>query len=197
MKSPIPLNHQNWNFPHREKPQYLHIIVGAGVTILSCYLVLLSFRPFLAEATTQLLSIGGIEIQKSNLEPPSLILKLANDLDLHLVLTWQHIGLFSIIIFWLLFVFLAFPLEGSLWLKISWLEFGGVVGLAWSFIRISIAVLFAYHLGVGALALIELVTNPLVDFLWVIPVWSLGLSTVISAKRKNAARCTKKKVNFG
>lgn len=82
MKSPIPLNHQNWNFPHREKPQYLHIIVGAGVTILSCYLVLLSFRPFLAEATTQLLSIGGIEIQKSNLEPPSLILKLANDLDL-------------------------------------------------------------------------------------------------------------------
>lgn len=190
MKSPRPLNHQTWNFPHREKPQYIHIIIGAGVTILSSYLLMLSLRPFLAEATTQLLSSSGIVIEKSaGLEPPTLNMKLMDGLDLNLALTWQRIGLFSIIIFWLLFVFLAFPLEGSLWLKIAWLEFGNVVGLTWSFIRLSIAVLFAYHFGVGALALTELVTNPLVDFLWVIPVWSLGLSTVVSAKRK--------KVNFG
>jgi len=108
-------------------------------------------------------------------------------LDLRLALTWQRVGLFSIIIFGLLFVFLAFPLEGSLWLKIAWLEFGSVVSLAWSLIRLSIAVLLAYHFGAGALALAEFITSPFVDFLWVIPVWSLGLSTMVSAKRKNAA----------
>jgi len=188
LRSPRSLNHRSWGFPHREKPQYLHVIVGAGVAILSCYILLLYFRPFLAEATTQLLSLGGIIVEKSLcLEPPTLILKLMDGLDLRLALTWQRVGLFSIIIFGLLFVFLAFPLEGSLWLKIAWLEFGSVVSLAWSLIRLSIAVLLAYHFGAGALALAEFITSPFVDFLWVIPVWSLGLSTMVSAKRKNAA----------
>lgn len=188
MKSSRPLNHRSWDFPHREKPQYLHVIVGAGVAILSFYLLLLSFQPFLAEATTQLLSLGRIVVQKPlDFEQSSLVLRLVNGSDLSLALTWQRSGLFSIILFGLLFVFLAFPLEGSLWLKIAWLEFGSFVGLAWSFIRLSTAVLLAYHFGAGALALAEFVTSPFVDFLWVIPVWSLGLSTVFSAKRKNAA----------
>jgi hypothetical protein len=186
LKPPKPLNHQSWSFPQREKPQYSHVIVGAGVTILSCYLLSQSFRLFLAEITTQLLSSSGIIIQKSlTLEPPSLILKLANGLDLNLALTWQRSGLFSIIIFSLLFVFLVFPLEGPLWLKIAWLEFGNVVGLTWSFIRLSTAALIAYHFGAGAFALTEFITSPIADFLWVIPVWSLGLSWVISTKRKN------------
>jgi len=111
-----------------------------------------------------------------------------------LALTWQRSGIFSIIIFGLLFVFLAFPLEGPLWLKVTWLEFGNFVGLAWSFIRLSTTALVAYHFGADAFALAEFVTNPVVDFLWVIPVWSLGLSAVVSANRKRTA--PKKKVNF-
>jgi len=110
-----------------------------------------------------------------------------NGSDLNLVLTLQRSGLFSIIIFGLLFVFLGFPLEGPLWLKIVWLEIGSFVGLVWSFIRLSTLALVAYHLGAGAFALADFVTSPVVDFLWVIPVWSLGLSAVVSTKRKKAA----------
>jgi len=186
LKPPKPLNHQNWSFSYREKPQFLHVIVGVGVAVLSCYLLLLSFQSFLAEATTQLLSLGGIAVEKSlGLESPSLVLKLMDGLDLNFALTWQRIGLFSIIIFSLLFVLLSFPLEGSLWLKIAWLEFGTLVGLMWSFIRLSLAVVVAYHFGVGALALAEFITSPFVDFLWVIPVWSLGLSALVSAKERH------------
>jgi hypothetical protein len=168
--------------------------VGAGVTAISHYLLLQSLRPFLAEATAQLLSLGRIVVEKPlGYEQPSLILKLMNGSDLSLTLTWQRSGFFSIIVFGLLFVFLAFPLEGPLWLKIAWLEFGGFVGLAWSFTRLSTTALVAYHFGARAFALADFVTSPVVDFLWVIPVWSLGLSGVISAKRRNSA--PKKKVN--
>jgi len=187
LPSPQSLRHRSWGFPHREKPQFLHVIVGAGVAAFSYCLLLLSFQLFLAEATAQLLSLGRIVVEKPlGFEPPSLVLKLMNGSDLSLALTWQRSGLFSITVFGLLFVFLAFPLEGPLWLKIAWLEFGSFVGLAWSFIRLSTAALVAYYFGAGAFALAEFITSPIVDFLWVIPVWSLGLSWVVSAKRKNA-----------
>jgi len=184
LRSPQTHNQQSWGLPQREEPKFLHVIVGVGVAIFS-YLLFQSLQPFLADATAQLLSLGRIVVEKPlGFEPTSLVVKLTNGQTLSLALTWHRSGLFSIIIFWLLFVFLAFPLKGPLWLKIAWLEFGSIVGLAWSFIRLSTAALVAYHFGAGAFALMEFVTSPVVDFLWVIPVWSLGLSSVVSAKRK-------------
>lgn len=189
MRPPQPLRQRSWGFPRREKPQFLHVIVGVGVAAFSYCILLQSYRTLLAEATTQLLSLSRIAVEKPlGLEPPSLVLRLMDGSDLNLSLTWQRSGLFSIIIFCLLFVFLAFPLKGPLWFKIAWLEFGSVVGLAWSFIRLSTAAIVAYHFGVGAFALVEFVTSPVIDFFWVIPVWSLGLSAVVSSKRKTTAQ---------
>jgi hypothetical protein len=162
--------------------------LGTGVAAFSYYLLLQSFRPFLADATTQLLSLGQIAVEKNlSSESPSLVLRLIDGSDLHLVLTWQRSGLFSIIIFGLFFVFLAFSLEGPIWLKIVWLEFGNLAGLAWSFIRLSALALVAYHFGANGFSIADFVTSPVIDFLWVTPVWSLGLSAMISAKRKKAS----------
>jgi len=186
LRSSQPLSHGSWGLPHREKPQLIHIILGSGVTAFSYYFMLQSFRPFLAEAMTHLLSLGRIVVEKTLVfEPPTLVLRLMNGSELSLALTWQRSGLFSIIIFGLLFIFLAFPLEGSIWIKIAWLEFGSFVGLGWSFIRLSTLALVAYYFGADAFALADFVTSSLADFLWVIPFWSLGLSVMISAKRKN------------
>jgi len=185
LSSPQPVAQLSWGSPPREKPQFLHVIVGAGVAALSYYLLLQSFQPFLAEATTQVLSLGRIVVEKHmGFEPPSMVLRLMNGSSLNLVITWQRCGLCSIIVFGLLFVLLVFPLRGSIWLKVAWLEFGSCVGLAWSFIRLCTLTLVAYNFGVDAFALMDFVTSPLVDFLWVIPLWSLGLSAVVSAKRK-------------
>jgi len=189
LPSPQPLSHRSWGFPRREKPQFSHVIVGAGATALSYYVLSQFLRPILVETMTQLLSLGRIAVEKPlGFDPPSLVLKLLNGSNLSLALTWPRSGLYSIIVFCLLFVFLVFPLNGSLWLKIAWLEFGVIAGLAWSFIRLSTTALVAYHFGVGAFGLVDFVTSPLVDFLWVIPVWSLGLSAVVSAKRKITAQ---------
>ena len=185
---PSSTSKQSWSFPHQEKPQFLHVIVGVGISIVFCYILLLVCQPFLAESTAQLLSTGHIAVAKTlDAEPPSLLLQMANGSNLSFALTWQRTGVFSIILFCFLFVFLAFPLHGSLWLKIVWLPIGSFVGLLWSLVRLSISILLAYHSGDSLSVLSGFVANPFIDFLWVIPIWSLGLSTLISARRAKAA----------
>ena len=179
---------QSWDFPRREKPQFVHVIVGVGISIIFCYTLLLVCQPFLAESTAQLLAIGHITTVKTlDAETPSLLIQTTNGSNLSIALTWQRTGLFSIILFCFLFVFLAFPLQGSLWLKIVWLPIGSFVGLLWSLVRFSISILLTYHSGDVLSALSGFVANPFMDFLWVIPIWSLGLSSLISARRARAA----------
>lgn len=179
---------QSWGFPRREKPQFVHVIVGVAIAVIFCYILLLVCQPFSAEFTAQLLSIGRITTVKTlDAEPPSLLIQTTNGSNLSIALTWQRTGLFSIILFCFLFVFLAFPLHGSLWLKIVWLPIGSFVGLLWSLVRLSISILLAYHFGDSLSVLSGFVANPFMDFLWVIPIWSLGLSTLISARGDKAA----------
>jgi len=101
---------------------------------------------------------------------------------LNLPLTWQRCGLVSITVFGLLFLFLMYPLRGSFWLKVAWLELGFLMGLSWSLIRLSLATLISYYFGAGAFAVVEFVTGPLTDIFWVVAVWSLMLSTLTSRK---------------
>lgn len=175
-------------FPHREKPRLLHLFIGLVASTLSYALLWVGFRRLLIDAIAQVLSVGQISAAKSfSSETPQLMVKLVDGSGLNLALTWQRSGLVSITIFGLLFLFLMFPLGGSIWLKIAWLELGFVIGLAWSFIRLSIAVLVAYYFGAGAFAVIEFFTGPFTDFFWVVSVWSLGLSTLVSSKHKGVS----------
>lgn len=177
-----------WGFPHREKPRLRHLIIGLTVSAFSYAIIWLKFRDLLTEAITLLLSVGQISASKSlSPEAPLLVVRLIDGSNLSLALTWQRSGLLSMTIFGLLFVFLMFPLDGSIWSKIAWLELGFIIGLAWSFIRLSMAVLVAYHFGAGAFAVTEFLTGPFTDFFWVLSVWSLGLSTMVSAKHKQAS----------
>jgi len=142
----------------------------------------------LSDAIVQVLLAGHISVTKSaTSNVPMLVVKLLDGSGLNLALTWQQSGLISITVFGLIFLFLLFPLDGSIWHKILLLELGFIVGLTWSFIRLSISVLVAYHFGSGAFMVAEFLSGPFTDFFWVVSVWSLGLSTLISAKRKRVS----------
>ncbi len=170
-----------------------HVIYGTGVAAVSYFLLLQYFRPFLADLSTRLLSLVQITFEKNlSMETPSLALRMLDGSDLNIVLTWQRSGLFCIIIFGLFFFTLAFSLEGPFWLKVVWLEVGSLVGLAWSLIRLLALMLIAYQFGPGTFTATDFITNPVLDFLWVIPVWSLGLAGAVSARRK---RLQTKEVN--
>ena len=159
------------------------MLVGSAVSVLSYAFLWFNFKYLLIDSVTQVLSSGQISAVKSFAsEAPQLVIRLSDGSDLTLALTWQRSGLGSIAIFTLIFLFLLFPLEGSMWRKIVWLEVGFILGVTWSFIRLSIAVLAAYHFGAGAFIVAEFLTGPFTDFFWMVSVWALALSAMISAK---------------
>ena len=139
----------------------------------------------LVEGTVQVLSLSQIPVTKVlSSEAPALIVRLLDGSSLNMALTWQKLGFISIAVFGLLTVFLVFPLEGSIWLKIGWLELGYIIGLAWSFIRLCVLILVAYHFGVGASKLTEFSTTPFLDFFWVVSIWAVAVSTLTSHRSK-------------
>lgn len=93
-------------------------------------------------------------------------------------------ALVAIIFFNLLFVFLLFPLEGTLLRKIVLLFAGNIVGLLWYLIQLSLKDASMFFLSPDAFKIITIVTKPLIDFVWIVSIWSLSLSVLASAKRK-------------
>jgi len=93
-------------------------------------------------------------------------------------------ALVAIIFFNLLFVFLLFPLEGTLLRKIVLLFAGNIVGLLWYLIQLSLKEASMFFLSTDAFKIIIQVAKPLIDFVWIVSIWSLSLSVLASAKRK-------------
>lgn len=170
----------------KEKPRLLHVAVGVLIIVFSYFLLFNYVHSFLFEAVVHLLSLGQISVSKSwTLEGPAIVLSLPNETTFSAVMTWQRSGLLSIMIFGLLFVFLTFSLKGALWRKVTWLLFGGFVGLAWNFIRWSLLLLATYHLGASAFNILNFLTGPVMDFLWIVPLWSIGLSVLFSVEKRS------------
>ena len=92
-------------------------------------------------------------------------------------------ALVAIIFFNLLFVFLLFPLEGPLLRKIVLLIAGNNVGALWYIIQLSFEDAFLF-LNADLFKIIVLIAKPLVDFVWIVAVWSLSLSVLASYRGK-------------
>ncbi len=92
-------------------------------------------------------------------------------------------ALVAIVFFNLLFVFLLFPLEGPLLRKVVLLIVGNIVGAFWYIIQLSFADAFLF-LNAETFTIMFLVAKPLIDFVWIVAVWSLSLSALTSYKMK-------------
>jgi len=92
-------------------------------------------------------------------------------------------ALVAIIFFNLLFVFLLFPLEGPLLRKVVLLIAGNNVGALWYIIQLSFEDAF-FFLNTDLFKIIVLVAKPLIDFVWIVTVWSLSLSVLASYRGK-------------
>lgn len=103
--------------------------------------------------------------------------------SLHHIL--NETALISITIFNFLFVFLLLPLEGPLFQKVYLLVAGNIVGLVWHFIKSSFEAASVFYLGADTFEIITVVIGPIIDLVWVVSVWSLSLSVLASAKRRN------------
>jgi len=90
-------------------------------------------------------------------------------------------ALISIILFNFLYVFTIFPLDGPLWRKVCLLLFGNMIGWAWNFIELSFAIIATYYFG-DAFNIVHFIGGPIVNSIWIVAIWSLGLSTLSSEK---------------
>lgn len=171
---------------NRVLPGSLQLIGGLAIIGGSCIFLWFNIRPFLADAIIQLLSSAQINASRSvGAEGPQLAVRLLDGSSLDIMLTWQRSGIVSASIFGVLFVFLMLPLKGSMLSKMLWLELGFAIGVAWSYIRLLLAIFVSYHFGAGAFATAEFFTGPITDFFWMVSVWSLSLSAVSARLRRD------------
>jgi hypothetical protein len=91
-------------------------------------------------------------------------------------------ALAAISFFNLLFVLLLFPLEGPLLRKIVLLIAGNSVGALWYLIQLSFADAF-FFLNTETFKIIVLIAKPLIDFVWIVAIWSLSLSVLASYRK--------------
>ena len=94
-------------------------------------------------------------------------------------------ALVSIAVFDFLFIFLIFSLEGPLLRKALLLVSGNLVGLAWYLIQSSFVAASAPYLEAGAFKVVYVIVCPIIDLVWIVSVWSLGLSMLAPARRRN------------
>jgi hypothetical protein len=104
-------------------------------------------------------------------------------LHFQLIPTFDLPALVAIGFFNLLFLFLLFPLEGPLLRKTVLLIGGNTVGVLWYFIQLSFEEAFLV-LNTGTFKIIILIAKPLIDFVWIVAVWSLSLSVLASYRIK-------------
>lgn len=84
-----------------------------------------------------------------------------------------------------MFIILTFPLKGPLWCKVLWLGLGNLVGSAWNLTRFSLIDATAELV---AFKFLQFLIGPAIDFLWMVPVWSVGLSVLVFAERRKTSR---------
>jgi len=102
--------------------------------------------------------------------------------------TPNETAMVSIAIFNFLFIFLIFPLEGSLLRKVFLLFSGNLVGLAWYLIQSSFVAASAPYLEADASKVLYVIVYPVIDLVWIVSVWSLSLSVLASSRRRGEPR---------
>ncbi|MCW4016923.1 MAG: hypothetical protein NWF06_11175 [Candidatus Bathyarchaeota archaeon] len=103
--------------------------------------------------------------------------------QIQLIRSFDLSALFSIIFFNLLFLLLIFPLQGPLRRKVILLITGNQVGIVWYAIQVVLKDT-VFVLNTNSLNVMFLVAKPLVDFVWIVAVWSISLSMMASYKIK-------------
>lgn len=133
---------------------------------------------FTGIATTWILNAAGMKTDY--VSPIFLIYVRLMDgtLASFLVLT-ECSGLVTVAIFVsFIHIFTIGLLNVSVLKKITWFLLSLGVGLAWNINRLAFVIIIAYNFGLSVFSVAHYLLGPFIDFLWVVTMWSLGMSWV-------------------
>lgn len=160
------------------RPKIGHAI--AQGSLAGGFALLLAFPAawmLMAQVTHAILGLGGV---------PALLVAAPNDPTIYVKtaggeLAGFHIlvecsGLITVALFGLILAATMGLLQGPLWFKAAWTGVGAGVGLFWNVNRLVLSASAAHYAGMGAFEAVHFLFSPVVDFLWMVVVWSLGMS---------------------
>lgn len=91
-----------------------------------------------------------------------------------------------LLIFNILYTFLAFPLDGVLTKKLCMLLLGNVICLIWNSLFLLFAVAAAEYFN-GSFEVLYMILNPFLNLIWVVSFWSTSLTIFAVSRRESEA----------
>ena len=160
------------------QPRIGHALVLAGIA--GGFALSLAFPiawVLTAQATHFILTLGGVPslLVLSPTDPTIIVPTAEGEVAAFSVLI-ECSGLITVAIFGVLLAATMGLLQGPLWFKGIWAVLGTGVGIFWNINRLVLSVSATYYAGLGAFEVIHFLFAPMVDFLWMVVVWSLGMS---------------------
>ncbi len=171
----------------KEKPNLRH---GLILAILSLGMASLLLDPFTwnltGKAVAGILAMGGVSVTYvDSAVNPLIALRLVDQTIVVFYVLIECSGLITVAAYTFLSSATMGLLQASLRLKLSYLFLGIGIGLTWNVLRIAAEIATAYSLGMWAFTLSHYLIGPVVDILWVVMVWSLGMAAI--TKRREIA----------
>ncbi len=160
------------------KPNFGAALAQGGIAIVfAIFLALPIAWQLTAQVTHEVLTIGGVpSILDPNPSDPVLYVKAAEGDITAFNILLECSGLATVAIFGFLLAATMGLLQGPFWFKASWATIGTAVGVFWNVNRLVLSASAAHYVGMEAFSLVHYIFSPMVDFLWMVVVWSVGMS---------------------
>lgn len=160
------------------RPNFGHALAQGGLAgAIALILALPQTWVFLGQATQTILSLGGIpSVLVPTLGAPTLYVPTVGGTLAAFNILLECSGLVTVAIFGFLLAATMGLLQGPFWFKALWASVGAGMGVFWNVNRLVLSASTAHYFGMDAFALVHFLFAPMVDFLWMVVVWSVGMS---------------------
>ena len=169
----------------RFRSEFLHVATGMVLVVFFSFFLLWYEQIFITETLVRSLLQNRVGYQAIwTFQGPAILAELSDGTTFSTVITLWRSGIFSIVIFGFIFVTLTFPLQGSFRSKVAWLGLGSLVGLVWNLLRLALIIVILGCFGTLAYRVVDFITGPAFDFVWMVPAWSIGLSMLACSRHQ-------------
>jgi len=160
----------------KEKPTFRHAIVLASLaTIIALFLALGYAYDLTASTITTVLDLSGVHTDY--VSPQFLMyVKLLDGKLFGFQVQLECSGLITLLIFSFISALTIGLLKGDLKTKLIWFILSASIGFVWNLSRLAAVIAVAYNFGMEAFGFAHFVLAPMVDFIWVVSTWALGMS---------------------
>lgn len=164
--------------PRRTKPLFKHALVQ-GVLALGIVLLFTSGHAWEVTARITVWILDAVGLRTVYFRPLFMIyVRLMDGTLAGFQILAECSGLLTVVIFSFISTFTIGLLRGSILSKSVCFLLSVGVGFLWNINRLVLVIIMAYNFGLSASFFIHYLLGPFIDFLWVVSMWSLGMSVL-------------------